>query len=119
MLKLQKLSNLPADFFQWEATDLRSKLGNPTLIELAGGARPPLFVSVLLHGNEVTGWLAVQKWLKSEALSRLPRPVLLFIGNVFAAELGQRRLENQPDYNRIWRSNEAAAEASLHARPSI
>ena len=32
---------------------------------------------------------------------------MLFIGNVFGAELGQRRLDGQPDYNRIWRSTDS------------
>jgi hypothetical protein len=34
--------------------------------------------------------------------SILPRSLSVFIGNVSAARLGQRRLDEQADYNRIW-----------------
>jgi succinylglutamate desuccinylase len=32
----------------------------------------------------------------------LPRSLSLFVGNVAAAAHGQRRLDGQPDYNRVW-----------------
>jgi succinylglutamate desuccinylase len=61
-----------------------------------------LFVSVLLHGNETTGWQAVRQLLRCYRERELPRSLSLFIGNVRAARYGQRRLDGQPDYNRIW-----------------
>ncbi len=33
----------------------------------------------------------------------MPRGLLLFIGNIEAARKGLRRLDHQPDYNRIWK----------------
>jgi hypothetical protein len=61
---------------------------------------------VLLHGNEDTGWMAAQSVLKKYAASELPRALSLFIGNVEAAGSGLRRLDGQPDYNRVWPGSE-------------
>jgi succinylglutamate desuccinylase len=58
---------------------------------------------VLQHGNEVTGWEAVRRLLKSHYQHHeLPRSLLLFIGNIQAAKHRLRRLDEQPDYNRCW-----------------
>jgi succinylglutamate desuccinylase len=83
-------------------------LPGPALIHLPGRRIPPLFVSVLLHGNEDTGWLAAQSVLKKYATVELPRALSLFIGNVEAARTGLRRLDGQPDYNRVWPGSEEA-----------
>jgi succinylglutamate desuccinylase len=56
----------------------------------------------LLHGNETTGFYAVQNLLKEYQDKPLPRSVSVFIGNVEAAAAEQRRLDRQPDYNRVW-----------------
>jgi succinylglutamate desuccinylase len=56
----------------------------------------------LLHGNETTGFYAVQQLLNEYQGKPLPRSITLFIGNVEAAAAGQRRLDMQPDYNRVW-----------------
>jgi succinylglutamate desuccinylase len=65
-----------------------------------------MFVSVLLHGNEQTGLLAIQALLKKYQGKTLPRSVSIFFGNIQAAKLGQRRLDSGPDYNRIWPGTE-------------
>ena len=58
---------------------------------------------MLQHGNEVTGWEAVRRLLKSHYQHHeLPRSLLLFIGNIQAAKHRLRRLDEQPDYNRCW-----------------
>lgn len=74
----------------------------PTLIHLPGRREEPLFVSTLLHGNENTGFLALQRLLRDYQGRELPRALSVFIGNVEAAKLGRRRLDSQPDFNRIW-----------------
>ena len=76
-------------------------LTGPTLIEVPGERGPALFVSVLLHGNETSGWDALRSVLQNE--SRPPRHLRVFVGNVEAAAAGVRHLPEQPDYNRIWR----------------
>ena len=99
---LRTYQGLPEGVLEAEATELEARLGGPSLIELPGRREPPLFVTVLLHGNETTGWEAVQRVLAEQGGRTLPRSMLLFIGNVRAARHGVRRLPEQPDYNRIW-----------------
>ena len=99
---LTVLDHLPEQLLDLEAHHLYDRLGGPTLIHLAGRRDPPLFVSVLLHGNETTGWQAVRQLLRCYRGRELPRSLSLFIGNVQAARHRQRRLDGQPDYNRIW-----------------
>ncbi|NEX20887.1 peptidase M14 [Thiorhodococcus mannitoliphagus] len=103
---LQAFDTLPNDLLETDSRELGAVLGAPTLIHLDGAREPPLFVSVLMHGNETVGWDAIRSLL-SERLERfgelrLPRALSLFIGNVTAAASGVRRLPGQPDYNRVW-----------------
>ena len=93
---------LPAGFLESSARDLHRLLNNPTLFILPGEIEQAVFVSVLLHGNENSGLLAVQQLLRKYAGKRLPRSLILFVGNVSAARYGLRRLNNQADYNRVW-----------------
>lgn len=117
------LNSLPNGLLGCGARDLHLILEGPTLIELPGKAEPPLFVSVLLHGNEDSGLGAVQCVLRSYSDEPLPRSLMLLIGNVQAARQGLRRLDGQPDYNRIWpgapndgQTFEARIMAEVHAR---
>jgi succinylglutamate desuccinylase len=103
---LQELHALPAGLLEAGPYDLKAILGGPTLIHLSGAREPPLFVSVLMHGNEPVGWEAMRSLL-ADRLRRsgnlqLPRALSLFIGNVTAAEAGVRHLPDQPDFNRVW-----------------
>jgi succinylglutamate desuccinylase len=99
----QELASLPENLLNCEAHQLVDKLGGPTLIHLPGRKPNPLFVSVLMHGNETVGWQAITRLLGRYAGGReLPRALSLFVGNVSAAAKGVRRLEGQPDYNRVW-----------------
>jgi len=103
---LQERHTFPAGLLETDSRDLEAVLGGPTLIHLPGDREPPLFISVLLHGNEPAGWNALRFLLadyrKRFGALRLPRALSLFIGNVSAAAAGVRRLPGQPDYNRIW-----------------
>lgn len=117
------LDALPGGFLDCAARDLHQLLDGPTLIELAGERQPPLFVSVLLHGNEDSGLAAVQRVIGEHRNRPLPRSLMLLIGNVEAARQGLRRLDGQPDYNRIWPGApdhadmpEAQMMAEVHAR---
>jgi hypothetical protein len=93
---------LPDGLLQLPATRLHEVLPGPSLIHLSGRRQPPLFVSVLLHGNEDTGWVAAQAVLRKYAQTGLSRALSLFIGNLDAAQQQLRRLDGQPDYNRVW-----------------
>lgn len=99
---LRQYSDLPKGFLDAAPTELEELLGGPTLIHLPGLRDRPLFVSVLLHGNETTGVEAMQRLLRVHLERPLPRALSLFVGNVHAARVGLRRLAGQPDYNRSW-----------------
>ncbi|MFW5816473.1 MAG: M14 family metallopeptidase [Wenzhouxiangella sp.] len=97
------LDHLPEGLLEQPATELHRYLDGPTLIHLPGRRPQPLFVSVLQHGNEVSGWDAVRRLLKSRyQRDPLPRSLILMIGNVRAAARGRRHLADQPDFNRCW-----------------
>ena len=93
---------IPDGLLDLEAHDLYKKLDGPTLFHLQGHRSPPLFISVLLHGNEPVGWNAVRNLLNRYQHQKFPRALSLFIGNIRAARYRLRYLENQSDYNRIW-----------------
>ena len=123
MTSLTILDFVPAGFLEAKPCDLHRIMDGPTLIELDGAKGPPLFVSGLLHGNEDSGLVAIQRVLRNLGGQTLPRPLLILIGNVAAARTGMRRLEKQPDYNRVWPggsddqdSPEARIMAQVHQR---
>ncbi|HHJ81117.1 MAG TPA: peptidase M14, partial [Candidatus Tenderia electrophaga] len=101
---------LPDGFVEAQPDQLDELLGGPTLIHLPGRRQPALFVSLLLHGNEPTGLFAVQALLKKYSDSELPRALSIFVGNVSAARNKLRRLDQQPDYNRVWGNDGDTAE---------
>lgn len=102
MTDLTILDHIPAGLLDCAAPELAKILDGPTLIHLPGREAAPLFVSVLLHGNEHTGFDAVRAILKRHEQTGLPRAMSLFIGNVAAAAAGVRCLDSQHDYNRCW-----------------
>ncbi len=98
---------LPEGLLGLDATQLHARLGGPTLIHLPGRREPPLFVSVLMHGNETTGWDAMRRVLGRHLHDGgLPRALGLFIANTEAAAEGVRHLPGQPDFNRAWPGGE-------------
>lgn len=102
MAQLSILPALPEGLLDLPAGSLHTVLDGPSLIHLQGRQQPPLFVSVLLHGNEDTGWEAIKRILRKYEATQLPRSLSLFIANISAAKQGLRRLDGQQDYNRIW-----------------
>lgn len=104
MLKI--IDHVPDGFLDVDARQLHTILPQPTLMHLAGRQQPAVFVAILLHGNEDTGLKAIQQVLKKYAERELPRALSIFVGNVTAAREGVRRLDGQPDFNRIWPGTE-------------
>ena len=100
---LREETAIPAGLLERPAAALHEVLDGPTLFHLPGRQPEPLFVSVLLHGNEDTGWEAVRRLLREYGDRPLPRSLSLFVANVAAAREGVRHLEGQADYNRVWR----------------
>lgn len=108
-LGLRELDALPEGLLDTESCGLVGRLGGPSLIHLQGDRDPPLFVCVLMHGNETVGWDAVRGLLAGVhrgGRPRLPRSLCLFLGNLSAAAQGLRHLPGQPDYNRVWPGSE-------------
>jgi succinylglutamate desuccinylase len=103
---LRQFDKLPDGLLGAAPGELADLLGGPALIHLPGRREQPLFVSVLLHGNETTGFYALQALLKRYQGKQLPRALSFFVGNVEAARDGLRRLAGQPDYNRVWPGSE-------------
>jgi succinylglutamate desuccinylase len=106
--QLDIIHELPRGFLEATRGDLHGVLAGPTLIHLPGKRAEPLFVSILLHGNEDVGLLAVQRLLRKYQNQILPRSLSIFVGNVAAARDGVRCRDDQPDYNRIWPGGELA-----------
>ena len=106
-----RLHGLPDEFFDISSANIRSLFPNPTLIHLDGKDPNFLFISILLHGNEYTGLKVMQKIL-AEYAQDLPRSMLMFIGNVRAAEANRRYLPDQVDYNRCWPGTELEPSAT-------
>jgi len=101
--RLTVLDHVPEGLLERPASALYQQLDGPTLIHLEGRQKRPLVVSVLQHGNEITGWEAVRRLLKSHyQRDELPRSLIIFIGNPVAARQRLRRLDDQPDFNRCW-----------------
>jgi hypothetical protein len=92
----------PEELLEVPATELWRYLRTPSLFRLPGRQAEPLFVSVLLHGDEDTGWRAIQTVLRQHCTRALHRPLLLFVGNIEAAKANVRTLPQQEDYNRAW-----------------
>lgn len=104
-MKLNTLDHLPTNFFDWDARAFARELVHPTLVTLKGSEQRPLFISVLLHGNETSGFYIVQNLLRS--LTELPRTLMIFFGNLPAVREGVRSLQGQSDFNRIWSQGES------------
>lgn len=113
-MRLIHAEDLSDELLELSARDLHQHFEGPALIRIPGDRQPALFLSVLLHGNEPVGWDAVRGLLRRYrgAGEVLPRAMSVFIGNVNAAREGLRRLDGQPDYNRIWKGG-AGPEAEL------
>lgn len=101
-LRLDEADALPDLLLRLSPRQVRQVFPEPTLVRLPGGDGAPLFMSCLLHGNETTGFTVLQRLARWAKRFGLPRPMLILVGNVHAAEAGRRRLDSQLDYNRIW-----------------
>lgn len=107
LLTLHQTNHIPEGLLELESiTDIDQILTQPTLLHLEGKEKQPLFVSVLLHANEDTGFFAIQRLLRKYQDHELPRSLSIFFGNIKATREGVRRLEGQPDYNRVWPGTE-------------
>jgi succinylglutamate desuccinylase len=117
-LQLDLLDHFPDELLDVPATALWRHLRGPSLFHIPGRQTNPLFVTVLLHGNEHTGWQAMQQVLRHHNGRSLQRSLMLFVANIEAAKANVRTLPGQTDYNRTWPGtlDSKAAETSLMTR---
>ncbi|WP_395375339.1 M14 family metallopeptidase [Marinicella sp. W31] len=98
---LKKIDQLPEGLLNLSADQLHTKVDNHTLLHLSGKISRPLFISILQHGDETTGWDALKDYLKLH-MPKLPRDLCILFGNVEASAHNKRQLDGQPDFNRCW-----------------
>lgn len=106
-MRLDRLDHLPEALLDIGPRDMRRVFPNPTLIRLGGRRAEPLFLSTLLHGDETTSFFVLQNIIRRLNAHGLPRALMIFVGNVDAAEAGVRRLPGEADYNRVWAGGDA------------
>ncbi len=98
---------LPTELLAADERSLLRELGGPTLVRIPGGQdQAPRALSVLLHGDEPTGFQALLKVLRRSPV--LPYDLYVFVGNVRAAlaspGYAMRYLDDQEDLNRVWQA---------------
>jgi len=99
------LDHIPSAFLSISHRQIKALFDTPTLIHLKGEKDPALFISILLHGNEYSGLQIMQEILKKYQTTdgyKLPRSIWLFVGNVYASQMGVRVRDGQTDFNRAW-----------------
>lgn len=101
-LQLKIYHEVPKGFETIDLDYIHTLIDGPCLFHLKGENERPLFVSTLLHGNETTSFIVLQRLIKKYRTQKLPRSLIIFVGNTLAAEKGKRQLPDQPDFNRIW-----------------
>lgn len=101
-MSLHVKTSLDPAILDLHASELHTVLDGPTLFDLTMNGQAPIFVAVLLHGNEISGWDAVRSVLKELLHNGQDLSMLLLVGNVLAAREGVRALDGQTDFNRIW-----------------
>lgn len=114
-MQLNVLHEIPEGLLEVSLDRLDTVLAGPTLIHLSGEKPEPLFLSTLLHGNETSGFIALQRFLGQYKEGVLPRAMSIFLGNVPAAVMGVRCLPGQPDFNRIWDQGDTPEHAIVQA----
>ena len=104
-MNLHIIDEIPNGLLELPPAELHQILPGPTLLQIPGEKEPPFFICTLLHGDEPTGFLAVQQLLSHYTKHKklLPRSIWLFLGNITAAQENVRHLPGQPDFNRIWK----------------
>ncbi len=99
---IRPLECLPEGLLDLPAEQLHTRIDDHTLIHLSGKIQRPIFISILQHGDEHTGWDALRDYLRNHLQHGLHRSLFVLFGNVRAAALSLRKLPGQPDFNRRW-----------------
>lgn len=106
--QLLEFNELPKEIEGIRPDQIRSIFPHPSLIHLKGHSPKPLFLSLLLHGNETTSFEVLQELSRYIRCNPLPRNLIIFVGNVFACEKHMRFIPGQEDYNRVWTNGKSS-----------
>ena len=101
--RLSTYKTLPDGLLECPAAQLRDVLSGPTLFDLSDGRKGTLFITVLQHGDETSGWEAMRALLRAGVVP----PLMLFVANVDAAQANVRKLSDQVDFNRAWEGGDS------------
>ncbi len=107
-MQLKILKDIPDELYTCDVKEVHKVLGGPTLIHIKGKDSRPVFLSSLLHGNETTSFIVLQRLINKYKNELFPKDVILFFGNTLGASEGMRHLPGQVDYNRIWEEGDHA-----------
>ena len=104
-IPLEFYDHLPEKILDIEPHEIRTIFPHPSMVHLDHGKKETLFLSILLHGNEQSGFYVLKK-VASHIKQHPPfKNIIIFIGNVYAAEQKKRYLHGQNDYNRVWQGD--------------
>ena len=101
--RLSTQNTLPDGLLECPAAQLWNVLSGPTLFDLSGGRKGTLFITVLQHGDETSGWEAMRALLRAGGVP----PLMLFVANIDAAQANVRKLPDQVDFNRAWEGGDS------------
>ncbi len=101
-MQLKIYNEIPSGFETIDLDYIHTLIQGPCLFHLKGERDDALFISTLLHGNETTSFSVLQQLVKKYRTEKLPRDLIILVGNTEAAEKGRRQLPGQVDFNRIW-----------------
>ncbi|MGH1469190.1 MAG: succinylglutamate desuccinylase [Bdellovibrionales bacterium] len=99
--------HIPKEILTVAPDEIKKVFKKPSIIRIEGRKTQPLFLSLFLHGNETTGFYVLQKLTQHLITSKLNRTLIIFVGNVHAAEKNLRFLPEQKDFNRIWEDGDS------------
>jgi len=102
--------DLPKSILNKSAKETIDLFKKPTLIEFDGVDKSStIYLSVLMHGNESSGWEVFKELLREYyfAGKLFPKKLIVFVANPVAAQMNKRHLESQNDFNRVWTAGES------------
>lgn len=106
MKHVKIFNELPEGLLTTSINRLHGLLGGPSIFHIKGESSRTLFISTLLHGNETSGVLALNRFLRQYQDKKPPISLCIFYGNTLAAAQSARHLPSQGDWNRIWSPEE-------------
>ena len=111
-MKFIVMDHLPDEFFVTDPEKLYTVFEGPTIVHLDYNKTETVFISMMLHGNEHSGYYAVKEYLSNLITKNIvpSKNISLLIGNVEAAKNNARFLDDQKDFNRIWSNGSSKEE---------